>query len=256
MRKNLFLILLALVISMVACDKQSEVESVKVKEKKVEVEKEIKPKKKDSNWIDKQLLLSAKLGDTETVMKLVQDGAHINVQGEDGETPIMAATYHNHVETVKVLIEAGANIDIQDKNQDTPFLYASAEGFLEIVKLTIAAGADTSITNRYGGTALIPAAEKGHVEVVQELLTSTDIDVNHVNNVGWTALLEAVVLGNGDERHQQVVQLLLENGADVHIVDKEGKAPLVHATERGYTEMVDMLVEAGADETVETTGDM
>ena len=37
--------------------------------------------------MDKQLLLSATLGDTETAMKLIQDGANINVEGDNGETP-------------------------------------------------------------------------------------------------------------------------------------------------------------------------
>ena len=54
--------------------------------------------------MDKQLLLSATLGDTETAMKLIQDGANINVEGDNGETPVLAATYQNHVETVKALM--------------------------------------------------------------------------------------------------------------------------------------------------------
>ena len=54
--------------------------------------------------MDKQLLLSATLGDTETAMKLIQDGANINVEGDNGETPVLAATYQNHVETVKALV--------------------------------------------------------------------------------------------------------------------------------------------------------
>lgn len=242
-------------MTMVACEKESQTNPVKVEEKEIEVEKEVNAGTVESNWIDKQLLLSAKLGDTETVTKLIQDGAHINVQGEEGETPVMAATYHNHVETVKVLIEAGANIHIQDNNQDNPFLYASAEGFFDIVRLTIAAGADPKITNRDGSTALILAAERGSVEVVQELLTYTDVDTNHINDLGRTALLEAVVLGNGEERYQQIVQLLIEHGADVHIQDKEEKTPLVYATERGFTEIMDVLIEAGADKTMEVSAD-
>ena len=44
---------------------------------------------------------------------------------------------------------------------------------------------------------MIPASERGHVEVVRYLLEETDVDVDHVNNLGWTALLEAVILGDG-----------------------------------------------------------
>lgn len=50
-------------------------------------------------------------------MKLIQDGANINVEGDNGETPVLAATYQNHVETVKALIGAGANIEIKDEKK-------------------------------------------------------------------------------------------------------------------------------------------
>ena len=59
-----------------------------------------------------------------------------------------------------------------------------------------AASANLRDTNRYGGTALIPAAHHGHPETVRMLL-GTDIDIDHVNRLGWTALLEAVILGDG-----------------------------------------------------------
>lgn len=159
---------------------------------------------------------------------------------------MMAATHANKVATVQVLIEAGADVDIQDNRSDNPFLYAGAEGLLDILRLTMAAGADTKLVNRYGGTALIPAAEEGHVEVVEELLTRTDVDVNHVNNLGWTALLEAIVLSDGKINHQQIVRLLVEHGADVSIPDSKGVTALQHARERKFTEIERILVEAGA----------
>ena len=156
----------------------------------------------------------------------------------------MAATYHNKIETVKALIQEGANIDIQDDRLDNVVLYAGAEGNLEIVRLAIEAGADMKITNRYGGTALIPAADRGHVEVVKELLTNSDVDVNHINRLHWTALLEAVILGDGGEKHQAIVQLLVEHGANLNIGDENGITPLEHAEDRGFDEIVDILKKA------------
>ena len=133
-----------------------------------------------------------------------------------------------------------------DNRLDNPFLYAGAEGLLDVLLLTIEAGADPTLTNRFGGTALIPASERGHVEVVQELLTRTQVDIDHVNNLGWTALLEAIVLSNGDERHQQVVQLLVDHGADITIPDKDGVTPLEHARQRGFTQIERILQAAGS----------
>ena len=131
----------------------------------------------------------------------------------------MAATYHNHVGTVEALIQAGADINIRDHQRNNVFLYAGAEGMMEILRLAIEADADVTLTNRYGGTALIPASDRGHVEIVQELLTRTDVDVNHINHLNWTALLEAVILGDGSEKYQHIVKLLLDHGADARIPD-------------------------------------
>src|SRR5699024_5375443 len=125
-----------------------------------------------------------------------------------------------------LLIEYGADINIRNHNEDNVLLYAGAEGLLEIVKLAIEANADTTLTNRFGGTALIPAADRGHVEVVDYLLEKSDVDVNHVNDLHWTALLEAVILGDGAEPHQEIVNLLIQHGADIHLADKEGVTPL------------------------------
>jgi uncharacterized protein len=200
----------------------------------------------DMQAMNNNLIASAERGDTAAVQQLLQDGANINARDERGRTPVMAATHGNRVDTVAALIQAGADINIRDNRLDNPFLYAGAEGLLDILKLTIAAKADTKLTNRFGGTALIPAAERGHVAVVDELLAHTDVDVNHINNLGWTALLEAIVLSNGGPRHQQIVQLLVDHGADVNIADKNGVTPLQHARDRGYDAIERILVQAGA----------
>ena len=196
--------------------------------------------------MNEPLISAAERGDTAAVLQLIADGSDINMQDARGRTPIMAATHANRVETVGALIAAGADINIRDDLKDNPFLYAGAEGLLDILRLLIAAGPDTRITNRFGGTALIPAAERGHIAVVETLLTHTDVDVNHINNLGWTALLEAVVLSDGGPRHQQIVQLLLDHDADITIADKDGVTPLQHAHKRGFAEIARMLTQAEA----------
>ena len=196
--------------------------------------------------MNEQLITAAERGDTSTVLRLLAEGAPINGRDSRGRTPLMAATHGNQIATVQALIEAGADINLQDALMDNPFLYAGAEGLLEILRLAIAAGADTRLTNRFGGTALIPAAERGHVEIVREILTHTDVDVNHINNLGWTALLEAIVLSNGGLRHQQIVQLLVDHGADVTIPDKDGVTPLQHARHRNFTAIATILTQSGA----------
>ena len=242
-------------MTVVACDKQEEPESkpVHVKnEKKKEKHKEQEESKEEKsiNLMDKQLLLSATLGDTETAMKLIQDGANINVEGDNGETPVLAATYQNHVETVKALMVQVLILKLKMRNKVIHF-FMRVEGYTDIVKVLINAGVNTKETTKSGGTALISASERGHVEVVKELLEHTDIDVNYKNARGGTALVEAIVLGNGSENHKKVIQMLIDHGADVNMANKENITPLQYAEKRGFKDIANMLRVAGANEVVQ-----
>ena len=151
-----------------------------------------------------------------------------------------------HTAALRMLLEAGADIDAQDGQRSSPLLYGGAEGLLDVVRVANEFGADPTIRNRYGGVALIPASERGHVDVVRYLLTETAVDVDHVNDLGWTALLEAILLSDGGPRHQEIVALLLAHGANVDLADGDGVTPLAHARARGQSEIVVMLEAAGA----------
>ncbi|MCE4050097.1 MULTISPECIES: ankyrin repeat domain-containing protein [Bacillaceae] len=199
-----------------------------------------------SNQEKEQFFQAVETGNISEITSFIEKGIDINSVDQEGRTAAMVATYNNDPETVKLLIENGADVNIQDNMKNNPFLYAGAEGYLEIVKLTINAGADPKLVNRFGGTALIPASEHGYVDVIKELLDNTDIDVNHVNNLGWTAMLEAIVLSDGGENQQETIQLLIKHGADVNIPDSNGVTPLQHAKELGFTEIKDILIDAGA----------
>ena len=72
------------------------------------------------------------------------------------------------------------------------------------------------------------------------------MDVDHVNDLGWTALLEAILLSDGGPRHQEIVGMLIEHGADVDLADGDGVRPLAHARARGQREIAALLEEEGA----------
>ena len=199
-----------------------------------------------TNTLNEQLHHATQRGDKETVLKLLQQGADINVRDIQGRTPVMIATYQHNTDMVRALLQAGADVNIRDNNKENPLLHAGAQGWLDLLRLAIEAHADTKLTNRFGGISIIPASERGHVEVVRELLTRTDINVNHVNNLGWTALLEAIILSNGGKAHQQIVQLLIDHGADVNLADSDSVTALQHARARGFTEIEHILLQAGA----------
>jgi hypothetical protein len=145
----------------------------------------------------------------------------------------------------QVLVRAGADVDRQDHTQQSAFLIATSDGYVDLLRLTIEAGADVHRTDSYNGTGLIRAADRGHVEIIRELVT-TPIRIDHVNRLGWTALLEAIILGDGGPRHTEVVRLLVEAGANVNIADGTGVSPLSHARVRTFTAIATILEAKGA----------
>lgn len=165
---------------------------------------------------------------------------NLNVMDFQARTPLMMATEMNDPIAAELLIMAGADVNIKRNNQDSPYLLAGAEGYNEILIMTLENGAKIEDTNRYGGTAIIPAAEKGHLDTVNILL-SYGINPNHINNLGWTALMEAVLLGNGSSTYVEIIKALIADGADPNIPDKKGVRALQYAKERGFSEIVDLL---------------
>src|SRR3954454_23569716 len=195
---------------------------------------------------DQRLLHAAAAGDVAAIGAALADGADPDARAADGTPATMIATRGHHTDALRALLDAGADVDAQDATLDNPLLYAGREGFLDVVRVANEAEADPTITNRYGGVAHIPASERGHVEVVRYLLNETDIDVDHVNRLGWRALLEAILLSDGGPRHQEIVELLLEAGADPDLADGDGVGPLTHARDSGQTEIVRLLEAAGS----------
>ncbi len=188
------------------------------------------------------LRAAAARGDATEVKQLLDAGVTIDEVDGNGRSALLEAVEGDHLEVATLLMDRGASVNVQAANKDTPWLQAGALGRTDILRRMVDATPppDFAIRNRYGGNALIPACERGHVDTVAFLLT-TGIDVNHVNNLGWTGLLEAVILGTGGANHQRIVQLLLDGGADVNLADNEGVTALAHARQKGQTEVAAIL---------------
>jgi ankyrin repeat protein len=148
---------------------------------------------------------------------------------------LIAAAFANDVDAARRLIARGADVNAKDDTQQSAYLIATSEvgDDPRLLELTLANGARVDDKDSYNGTGLIRAAERGHPRIVRRLLEA-GIDRDHVNRLGWTALHEAVVLGDGGPAHVATVRALVRGGVDVNVPDGDGVTALQHARERGF----------------------
>ncbi|MDB5809808.1 MAG: ankyrin repeat family protein [Betaproteobacteria bacterium] len=191
------------------------------------------------------LLAAAARGDAAHVYMMTGAGEPVNVRDAYGRTPLHVATFGRHREVIVALAKARADLNLTENDRYDAVTIAAVADDVETLRLLLRLGASAKqITSRYDGTALIAAALLGHVEVVK-LLIDAGAPLDHVNNLGWTALIESIVLGQGGPRHVETLRALVRAGANVNLADRHGQSPLQLARQRGYQTMVEILEQAG-----------
>ena len=187
------------------------------------------------------LHLAAHQGDVALINSLLEAGADPNGRDRARRTPAHVAAFASHDDVISALAAGGADMNALENRAYDVLTIAAVADDPALVSLAIELGnSPTLITSVYDGTALIAAAHLGHHQVVKRLVGG-GAPLDHVNNLGWTALMEAVVLGDGGNNHIKTVQILVDAGADTAIADRDGVTTLQPATARGYTEIVDLL---------------
>ena len=191
------------------------------------------------------LLAAADRGDT-AVRSLTAGGINPDEPDAHGRTPLHVAAHGGHHEAMRALVAAGADPNALDRDRYDIVTIAAVAGDVRTLETALALGASArSVTSRYDGTALIAAAHLGHADVVRTLIQA-GAPLDHVNNLGWTALIESIVLGDGGARHTDTLTALVTAGADVNLADRGGRTPLALARARGHDTMARVLEQAGA----------
>lgn len=191
--------------------------------------------------VDERYLEAAAAGELEAVKAALADGADKDAVDHEEATAILRAARGGHLDVVRALIAEGVDIDAQDQTCFNPFIHGCIHNEPELVKTMVEAGCDLKRLTRFGGNGLTPAAEKGHVEIVRYLLEHTRINVNLTNTLGWTALIEAIILNDGGPVAQEVVGLLLKHGAKPGMTDERGATPLELARQHGHKEIAALI---------------
>jgi len=189
---------------------------------------------------------AAAAGDVPRLRALIAAGADLDARDAHGRTALHVATHARRHEAIRVLARAGASLDALEADRYDAVTIAAVADDVPTLALLLSLGAKPGqTTSRWDGTALIAAAHLGHDEVVRRLIAA-GAPLDHVNNLHWTATIEAVVLGDGGPRHQRTLAALIGAGANLSLPDRQGRTPLRLAREHGQAAMVAMLAAAGA----------
>jgi len=184
---------------------------------------------------------AAHVGNIASIEQLVAEQVNLETRDNHGRTALHVAAFQSNHNAILTLAKAGANMNSLENSAYDVVTIAAVANDITTLEIALKHGASAAnITSPYDGTALIAAAHLGHHHVVK-LLIAAKAPLDHVNNLGWTALMEAVVLGNGGSDHLETVRALLAAGADKTIADRNGATPLDHAIERDYSEMIAIL---------------
>jgi uncharacterized protein len=165
----------------------------------------------------------------------------------DLDAQLRAAVIANDIEEARRLLDEGANPNTPTNTRENAVLHAASELGPEpaMLDLLLGNGGDVDARDANNSTPLIRAAQRGFPELVGPLIESNS-DLDHVNDLNFTALLATVIFGDGTEPYLETVRLLVDAGADVTIPDTHGQTPLQHAELAGQTEVARILSEAAA----------
>ena len=201
--------------------------------------------------------------DVESADLLIRAGAKVNAANDLGATPLWTACLNGSAAMVRRLLEAGANPNAALLRGETPVMVASRSGNPEVVEQLLAKGGKVNARAARGQTALMWAVAQKHPDVVKVLL-ARGADVHARSEVwsqvmavpphglleynraiphgGDTALMFAARVGD-----LASAKLLVAAGANVNDADAWGVSATVLAAHSGYGELVEFLLEKGAD---------
>lgn len=146
----------------------------------------------------------------------------IDDEDDTQATPLILAALGGHLLIVKLLITKGVDINHKNGQGHSALQYACSKGWKEIVLFLCENGADINIRDKRNDTPLHRLATTGRVEIMRLLLEgNTKPEVNCVNSEGSTPL--HIVC---EDENSSCALLLIANGADVNVLNKEKKSPL------------------------------
>ncbi len=188
---------------------------------------------------EKNFLHACRYGQMYVIEELI-DKVNINVQDEEGYTPLMNAITEGEIKVVKILLEHNADVTkIKDNSGRNAFFWAAVLDELEMLKLFEKYNPDFNVSDNYGSNALFFTRK---AETVNYLLKN-GADINKKNKSGRTPLIQHSLA----YENQDHVKFLLEKGADINAQDNEGVTTLMFAVQTDKTKIIDICLSEKAD---------
>ncbi|ESP03528.1 hypothetical protein LOTGIDRAFT_171317 [Lottia gigantea] len=189
------------------------------------------------------LLVSIRRGNIDSSVMLIENGADINLSNSDKTTPLMTAIHYDRIDVAILLIKKGCELDTQDNDKETALHLAVRN---ECITLLVRSGADINIRYKDGKTPLMKIIMNGRcgiAEYIVELFLQRGCNINVVDNENKTALHVAL-----ETKKYNVVQLLLQHGADPNIgkqILQENMSLQLRRYGRGYKQSVIHIIKRG-----------
>ena len=193
---------------------------------------------------------AARVGHIEAVRVLLDRGATIDATTNNGWTALHQAVILGHIEVLKLLLDRGAAVDATTNENWTALHHAASNGHSKAVQVLLDRGTSIDATNNEGRTALHEACASamealssryfGVVKVLFELErgTGTSTSINVADRSGDTALHCAV---RNPSTNTEMIQLLLDNGANTDLKNVDGETALDIARRLGWEHRVTLL---------------
>jgi len=191
------------------------------------------------------LWFAAANGRTDTVRALVSAGADVNTQRHDGWSALSVASQEGHSDIANMLLEKGAKVETRDKEGCTALWRAAKGGHVKVIDLLIDRGADVDLIAYDGYSPICIAAKKGHKNAVIALMKHAT-NLTHLKDeyhypLGVTAIWDT-------DNVEDITKILIDNGACINpAINRQDESPLMLAVHRGRFDVVNILVEYGAD---------
>ncbi|XP_067661962.1 ankyrin repeat domain-containing protein 50-like [Haliotis asinina] len=189
-------------------------------------------------WKKTPVMLAALYGYKEVVELLVEKGANLSLVNDRGRNILHVACLKGRLEVLKYTLSLSTvDINSRDVRQKTPVMTAAESGQKEVVELLVERGANLSLVCDRGRNILHLACSRGHMEVVKYILSQNIVDIN--SRVGCKKTCAMIA---GESGYKDVVELLMENGADLSLVCDRGSNILHLACSKGHLEVVKYVI--------------